>query len=93
MKRMILVLGLLALGSDVNAQKMQGLNRSERSFVKNVINVQKEKPTQITKRLDQHIVVEFSSTMIVLKPDGYVGEVWILEDEDWLCLGREEDAY
>ena len=65
------------------------LNRSEKRFVQNVIDIQGSKPVEITKRKDLHIVIEFSNIMYVLKPDGYVGEMWILENEDWVSLGRE----
>lgn len=95
MKIMILVLSMLAfVTTDVRSQKLKGLTRSERQFVKNVVSInKKEKVVEITKRLDNHIVIEFTNTMVVLKPDGYVGEIWILKDGDWLSLGREEDAY
>ena len=70
-----------------------GLSKSEKRFVRNVIDVQKEKVIEITKRSDNHIVIEFETTMVVLKPDGYVGEMWILGDGDWISLGTEESAY
>lgn len=91
---MILVASLLSfVSSDVYSQSMTGLSKSERRFVKNVIKVQNEKPVEITKRIDNHIVIEFKSTMVVLKPDGFIGETWILEDGDWLSLGTAEEAY
>jgi len=95
MKSMILAMSLLTfVTSDVYSQKMKGFTRSEKSFVRNVIKAHKsEEPVAITKRTDNHIVVEFETTIVVLKPDGFVGEVWILGDGDWLSLGREEDAY
>jgi hypothetical protein len=31
--------------------------------------------------------------MVELKPDGFVGEIWILENEDWVSIGTEEAAY
>ena len=94
MKLMILVFSMLAfVTADAHSQRLKGLTRSERQFVKNVINIHKEDVVEITKRNDNHIVIEFTNTMVVLKPDGYVGETWILEDGDWLSLGTEQDAY
>jgi hypothetical protein len=94
MKNMILVLSLIGfISSDLHSQKMKGLSRVERKFVKNVIKVHNEKVVEITKRKDNHIVIEFNSTMVVLKPDGFIGETWILEDGDWLSLGTAEEAY
>ncbi len=69
------------------------LSKTEKKFVRNVINVQGSNPVEITKRKDAHIVLEFKDTMVVLKPDGFVGEMWILGDEDWISLGTEEDSY
>jgi hypothetical protein len=69
------------------------LSKSEKRFVQNVINIQGCQPVEITKRKDSHIVIEFPNTMLVLKPDGFVGETWILGDEDWISLGKEEDTY
>lgn len=69
------------------------LSRSEKRFVQNVVSYQKDKLIEVTKRKDNYIVLEFETTMVVLKPDGFVGEIWILEDGDWLSLGTEEEAY
>lgn len=69
------------------------LSKSEKEFVRNVISIEGEEPVQITKRQDNHIVLEFTNTMFVLKPDGFVGETWVLGDEDWVRLGTEEEAY
>jgi hypothetical protein len=94
MKSIILVLSLIGfISSDLHSQTMKGLSKVERRFVRNVIRVQNEKPVEITKRKDNHIVIEFNSTMVVLKPDGFIGETWILEDGDWLSLGTAEEAY
>lgn len=94
MQSMILVLSLLGfVRSDLHSQAIKGLTRNERSFVKNVIKVQGEKPVEITKRIDNYIVIEFDSTMVVLKPDGFIGETWIRADGDWLSLGTAEEAY
>ena len=69
------------------------LSKEEKKFVKNVINMQDEAVVEITKRKDKHIVIEFKSAMYVLKPDGFIGESWILGNEDWVRLGTEEEAY
>jgi hypothetical protein len=69
------------------------LSKKEMQFVNNIIELQKEKVIEITKRSDKHIVIEFTSTMVVLKPDGYIKETWILGDGDWISLRTEENAY
>lgn len=94
MKVMIFIFAAMGLFTpNEHTQKMKGFTRSEKAFVKNVINIQGELPTDITKRDDSHIVVEFETTKLVLKPDGYVGEMWIKTDGNWLSIGTEENAY
>jgi hypothetical protein len=72
---------------------MKGLTRSEKRFVKNVVKAQREKLIEITKTDDNNILVEFNSTKVMLKPNGYIGEVWIRTENDWLSLGTAEEAY
>ncbi len=93
MKKMIFMFSMFVtvFGSTQNFPSF--LTKSEKRFVKNVIDIQGSKPVEITKRKDQHIVIEFENTMYVLKPDGFVGEMWILEDEDWISLGTEQSSY
>jgi len=94
MKVMIFIFASMGLFTpNEHTQKMKGFTRSERTFVKNVINIQGETPIEVIKRNDQHIVIEFETTRVVLKPDGYVGEMWIKTDGNWLSLGTEEEAY
>jgi hypothetical protein len=85
-----LLFGLTACSQDLYPFN---LSKSEKKFVNNVIHIHGTPPVEITKRDDNHIVIEFDDTMVVLKPDGYVGEVWVLDDGDWLSLGTEKDAY
>jgi len=94
MKSIIFVVSLIGiLYSDVYSQVKTDFSMSEKTFIKNVIKTQNEKPVKITKRTDNHIVIEFKSTMVVLKPDGYIGETWILNEGDWLSLKTAEEAY
>ena len=67
----------------------KNLSKSERKFVKNVIELTNDVLVDITKRNDGIIVVEFWNTMYTLTENGYIDEVWVLEDEDWMALGRE----
>jgi hypothetical protein len=90
MKILIMLLVLLGV-SKANSQK--DLTRNEKRFVNNVIKLTKEKLSNVIKRPDSYIVLEFPTTIYVLRPDGYIGEVWILGDEDWISLGTEQNAY
>ena len=94
MRAMIFIFATMGFYStNAYTQQVKGFTRSERSFIKHVVEIQGEKPLEITKRTDSHIVVEFEHTMVVLKPDGYIGEMWIRTDGDWMSIGTEQAAY
>jgi len=72
------------------SQKLpKNLSKSEKKFVNNVIELTNDVLVNVTKRNDGIIVIEFWNTMYTLTEDGYIDEMWILEDEDWLSLGKE----
>lgn len=72
------------------SQKLpKNLSKSEKKFVNNVIELTNDILVNVTKRNDGIIVVEFYHTMYTLTENGYIDEMWILEDEDWLSLGKE----
>lgn len=93
MKSLVFMFSLFVSTFGSSQELPNFLSKTEKKFVRNVINVQGSKPVEITKRKDNHIVLEFKDTMVVLKPDGFVGEMWILGDGDWISLGTEEDSY
>jgi hypothetical protein len=83
-------IGLLFIAGTVDAQDLpKNLTKSERKFVNNVISLTNDVLVEVTKRNDGIIVVEFYNTMYTLNEFGYIDEMWILEDEDWVSLGRE----
>ena len=69
------------------------LSTSEKQFVKNVIELVDDKPTEITKSSLGYIILEFPQSKYQLKPNGYIGEMWLKEDNTWISLGTEENAY
>lgn len=90
---MLLILAIGFACTQLHSQSMKGLTRSEKRFVKNVVKAQREKLIEITKTDNNNILVEFDSTKVMLKPNGYIGEVWIRTENDWLSLGTAEEAY
>jgi len=89
MKKLFMI-GLLFIAGTVGAQDLpKNLTKSERKFVRNVISLTNDVLVEVTKRNDGIIVVEFYNTMYTLNESGYIDEMWILEDEDWVSLGRE----
>jgi hypothetical protein len=89
MKKLFIIVALMIAGVGYSQVELpKNLTRSEKRYVKNVIEITNDVLVNITKRTDNVIVLEFYNTMYTLK-DGYIDEMWILEDEDWLSLGRE----
>ena len=87
----ILFLLLSIIGLETNTSPVH-FTKADKRFVKNVIKVNGRKGLiEVTKRKDQHIVVEYTTTMLVLNPNGFISKVYILEDGDWLDLGPESN--
>ena len=88
--KQLFMIGLLVIVGTAGAQDLpKNLTKSERKFVRNVISLTNDVLVEVTKRNDGIIVVEFYNTMYTLTENGYIDEMWILEDEDWVGLGRE----
>jgi hypothetical protein len=89
MKKLITVIAIFIAGSGISQDLPKNLTKSERKFVNNVISLTNDVLVEVTKRNDGIIVVEFYNTMYTLNEFGYIDQMWILEDEDWVSLGRE----
>lgn len=85
---MIVAIMIAGVGYSQNLPK--NLTRSEKKYVKSVIELTNDILVDVTKRNDGIIVVEFYNTMYTLNEFGYIDEVWVLEDEDWMALGNQE---
>ena len=90
MKKLIMTVALMIAGAGYSQKLPKNLTRSEKKFVKNVIELTNDVLVDVTKRNDGVIVVEFWNTMYTLTENGYIDEVWVLEDEDWMALGNQE---
>lgn len=64
-------------------------SKSEKRFIKNVVQMQNESPENISKNGDGTITIEFSYYKYILRKDGFMGETYIKEDNNWLSLGNE----
>jgi len=88
MKKLITVIAIFIAGVSYSQNLPKNLTKDEKKFVNNVISLTNDVVVEVIKRNDNVIVIEFWNTMYTLK-DGYIDQVWILEDEDWVSLGRE----
>lgn len=89
MKKLIMIIAIFIAGAGISQKLPKNLTKSERKFVNNVISLTNDVLVEVVKRNDGMIVVEFHNTMYTLNDLGYIDEMWILEDEDWVSLGRE----
>ena len=85
-----MIMALMIAGAGYSQKLPKDLTRSEKKFVKSVIELTNDVLVDVTKRNDGIIVVEFWNTMYTLNEFGYIDEVWVLEDEDWMALGNQE---
>jgi hypothetical protein len=92
MKKLFMIVALMIAGAGYSQNLPKNLTKSEKKFVNNVIELTNDVLVNVTKRKDEVIVLEFWNTMYTLK-DGFIDEIWILEDADWLSLGKAEDSY
>ena len=90
MKKLFMIMALMIAGAGYSQKLPKNLTRSEKKYVKNVIELTNDVLVNVTKRDDGIIVVEFWNTMYTLTEFGYIDEVWVLEDEDWMALGNQE---
>lgn len=88
MRQLFIIVAFMIAGVGYSQNLPKNLTKSEKKFVTNVIEITNDVVVEIVKRNDDIIVIEFWNTMYTLK-DGYIDEMWILEDEDWVSLGRE----
>ena len=90
MKKLFMIMALVFAGTSYSQVELpKNLTKSEKKFVKNVIELTNDVLVEVVKRKDGIIVVEFYNTMYTLTEFGYIDEMWILDDEDWVALGRE----
>ena len=90
MKKLFMIMALVFAGTSYSQVELpKNLTKSEKKFVKNVIELTNDVLVEVVKRKDGVIVVEFYNTMYTLNEFGYIDQMWILEDADWVSLGRE----
>jgi hypothetical protein len=93
MRKLFMIVAIMIAGVGISQELPKNLTKSERKFVRNVISLTNDVLVEVVKRNDGIIVVEFYNTMYTLTKFGYIDEMWILEDEDWVSLGTETSAY
>jgi hypothetical protein len=90
MKKLFMIVALVFAGAGYSQKLPKNLTKSERKYVRTVISLTNDVLVNVTKRNDGIIVVEFWNTMYALNEFGYIDEMWVLEDEDWMALGNQE---
>lgn len=86
MKTLIMIFTILGLKSEVSDSSK--LTKNELRFVKNVIKVQGT-PDEVYKLPNGKIQVNYTTQRLTLGQDGYIHDLEILEDGQWIDLGPE----
>ena len=83
---MILVLSGVFSGQLPTKEK---LSYQEKRFVKNVIKLHGDNALDITRNEENMLEVTFEDTIYVLNSKGFIHEVYIVIENEWVNLGPE----
>jgi len=86
MNILFMILGMIGLN---NYSVKDDLSWDDKRFIKHVIKMHGDKPTNITRKNENKILVEYPETVYVLDSKGFISSVWILENGAWLNLGPD----
>ena len=86
MKTLIMIFTILGLKSEVSDPSK--LTKNELRFVKNVIKVQGT-PDEVFKLPNGKIQVNYTTQRLTLGQDGYIHDLEILDNGQWIDLGPE----
>ena len=86
MNLVFMILGMIGLN---NYSVKDDLSWDDKRFIKHVIKMHGDKPTNITRKNENKILVEYPETVYVLDSKGFISSVWILEQGAWLNLGPD----
>lgn len=86
MKTLIMIFTILGLKSEVSDPSK--LTKNELRFVKNVIKVQGT-PDEVYKLPNGKVQVNYTTQRLTLGQDGYIHDLEILENGQWIDLGPE----
>lgn len=86
MKTLIMIFTILGLKSEVSDSSK--LTKNELRFVKNVIKLQGT-PDEVYKLPNGKVQVNYTTQRLTLGQDGYIHDLEILEDGQWIDLGPE----
>ena len=86
MKTLIMIFTILGLKSEISDSSK--LTKNELRFVKNVIKVQGT-PDEVYKLPNGKIQVNYTTQRLTLGQDGYIHDLEILDNGQWIDLGPE----
>ena len=86
MKTLIMIFTILGLKSEVSDPSK--LTKNELRFVKNVIKVQGT-PDEVNKLPNGKVQVNYTTQRLTLGQDGYIHDLEILDNGQWIDLGPE----
>lgn len=60
---------------------------AEKSFIKNVVRNERAFSYRIKKQKNESIIIKFKNIKYTLLKDGFIGEIWVKENNKWQSLG------
>jgi hypothetical protein len=90
MKTLLIIVFPFLIAGIYNKEIPETLSKEDRKFVKNVIKMASDEVENIA-HVDEHtVVINFQRSRYKLDLDkGFVKELWILEEDEWIALGPE----
>lgn len=90
MKTLLIIVFPFLVTGIYNKEIPQSLSKEDRKFVQNVIKIASDDVESII-HVDEHtVVINFKRSRYKLNLEkGFVKELWILEEDEWIALGPE----
>jgi hypothetical protein len=89
----LLAILLTAIGVEVTIPKYltkeNNFSRSEIRFINNVLRINGKQQAEVFRLKNGKIAVNYPDQRIVLGKDGFIHDLEILEDGEWIDLGPE----
>lgn len=88
--KLLIILGLTGIFFNHLPTK-EKLSCQEIKFVKNIIKLHGDNALDITRNKDNMLEITFEKTIYILNTKGFIHEIYINVENEWINLGQETD--
>lgn len=79
---------IAACSFNLNAKNIKRkFTDAEKAFIKNVVRNERAFSYRIKKQKNESIIIKFKNIKYTLLKDGFIGEIWVKENNKWQGLG------